>query len=399
MQRKRTMKREIGIVSCALVLCLCLSMAVFAVFVQPAVADAFSADIAEECDRLFAMAMGETVDAEGNVGDLIVDRSIVYDIELQELGYIYAYRGNDASGYAVVLVQNTLKVTEIVPDATDPYAEFDGERVYVSEFKYAVHSNGCFTLTNGVEVNKSTLENEPHYLGIGTGMTTTQKQIYYTSKSENKYQVCTVPPDYYAVDLTGACVAAAGGNIIMYYDRFVESLIPDYTPGRQLGTLYQYKGANDTTNSVISTLYTDMQGTSAGISVANFKSGLQAYCTRNGATATFTSCMSNGTLNYAGLKTKVSANIPVIIFVERLTLSDIGELSGYDDYVIMSGYAMHALVAFGYNEITYTLSDGTTSLNKLVLTASGYAEMPKAYLNIDNTLIADDAYSVSIVAR
>ena len=52
--------------------------------------------------------------------------------------------------------------------------------------------------------------------------------------------------------------------------------------------------------------------------------------------------------------------------------------------------------AFGYYEVTYSLSGGGSETGRFLQVATGIAKKREAYLNIDNNLQMTDAYTVNI---
>ena len=52
--------------------------------------------------------------------------------------------------------------------------------------------------------------------------------------------------------------------------------------------------------------------------------------------------------------------------------------------------------AFGYYEVTYSLSGGGSETGRFLQVASGIETMKTAYLNMDNNLQTVNAYSVNI---
>lgn len=56
----------------------------------------------------------------------------------------------------------------------------------------------------------------------------------------------------------------------------------------------------------------------------------------------------------------------------------------------------HAMTAFGYKDITYTLTNGTKRNDKYLTIASGMIEAPKGYFNISYKTSIDEALAIKI---
>ena len=56
----------------------------------------------------------------------------------------------------------------------------------------------------------------------------------------------------------------------------------------------------------------------------------------------------------------------------------------------------HAMTAFGYKDITYTLTNGAQRNDKYLTIASGMIEAPKGYFNISYKTNIDEALAIKI---
>ena len=336
--------------------------------------------------------------------DLVFSRSLIYDIDGNALGYVFDYDADGVPGYAVaILGENGVKVTEICPNSENPYVRTEGIPVYTGEFGYWDKAGENFiSLTSGAVLSKAELLQacEIRYCAIGDELSSGGRVVNYESKQVSEFSLARTIPTYYYEVTSNACVPIAAGNIVAYFDRYCAQLIPNYTPGRGLGLRYDYidvQGAE--INAMMAQLCVDM-GTNVegnGNTVAEFKSGLNTYCARAGYSLSYESCMSGNSLDYNKAKQSIQTDRnPVILFVQKLEISTINESGNSDTYDTLYGPSNHAMSAFGYYEVTYSLSGGGSETGRFLQVATGIAKKREAYLNIDNNLQMTDAYTVNI---
>ncbi|MDE5618554.1 MAG: hypothetical protein K2I79_03620 [Clostridia bacterium] len=341
----------------------------------------------------------------GLSGNIDIEKSPVYDAELQVLGYEYEFVSEGSRGYMIIIEDvkdGFVKVSEVVADAESPYNNAVGTPIYLSELNYADYNDGIYTIIR--EDKQLTYEQiedtyETRYAAAGE-MTSTTKKIEYASREVDKLELAVRIPSYVGVDLVGACVPVMGGNIITFYDRVCVNLIPNFTPCSSMGSLHMYKGQTQEINDLIKTLYYGMNPsstTTGGHTIAGFMTGMDSYCKGKGYNASYSECASNGKLNYSTAKTKLKAGQPIALFVNNVEFVSIQE---YDDYDYLYTYykegVAHAMTAFGYKEITYTFSNGSTQKEDYIYLATGYGDTLRAYMNINNRMTIDAAYAVNI---
>lgn len=367
----------------------------FATFYIGGTANAFTQEELDECDRLFLAAVGETVDQSGEAGSFVANKRIVYDADLRELGIVYSYTSNSGNGYAVIVVQDEITVSEIV-EGNDPYANLPGTPIYINQFTYAGYVDGNYVFENGATLTRAQINAYVGYHGAGT-LTQTTRTVTYTSKTDNTYTAIKSSPSYNHVEeYSSDCTAVAAANIIGYYDRLKPELIPNYASYRAFGSNYTYKSQDATINSLIGTLYNDIGVNPAtGASASKFRNGLSAYCNRQGATVSYTDVMSNQWLNCDAAKTFFMDEKPVVFFMERIVFETVSTSGNTDSYTSHSSGETHACVGFEYRLIEYTLSNGATSFTHLIKAATGISSIKKAYLNADTSTIVE-AYGITI---
>lgn len=232
----------------------------------------------------------------------------------------------------------------------------------------------------------------------GSDFTDKVFSIEYTKRTPSGKNLALVAPDYIVPNVT--CVPIAGANLLGFYDRFCTELIPNFTPGVvYAGTHYVYNAYDGNVTNAALQLASDMGLTDPahqGATVAGFKSGLNTYCNRKSYTATLISVMNNKSFNYDSAKAQINSGKPIILFCSEFNLAVIGEKTNVDRVVLHTCKDPHAMVAFGYSEYTYTLSNGSTRVDKYLNVATGVDILTSSKLYIGSDVTIDDAYAVNI---
>ena len=355
----------------------------------------------DEFERTFIQTAEELGLMDSN---LVFSRSLVYDIDGNALGYVFDYNADGVPGYAVaILGESGVKVTEICPNSENPYVRAEGIPVYTGEFGYWDKAGENFiSLTSGAVLSKAELLQacEIRYCAIGDELLSGGRVVNYESKQVSEFSLARTIPAYSYEVTPNACAPIAAGNIVAYFDRYCAQLIPNYTPGRGLGLRYDYKTEQGTEiNALIAQLCVDM-GTNVegnGNTEEECLSGLSLYCTRAGYEVSYESCMNGGALDYSKAKQSLQTDKkPLLLFVTKVALSDIREEGDSDIYTTLYGPTNHVMSAFGYYEVTYSLSGGGSETGRFLQVGTGIEDMRIAYLNMDNNLQMTDAYTVNI---
>ena len=359
----------------------------------------------DECDVVFLENIKELAKENYN-GDITITASkeYVFDMNLAPLGFLYTFTVNEEEGYAIVINTNGIfEIAELFFDSPNPYKELSNiNRVYVNNMIYLYEENEEFYSIEGEgalsEQQLNVIRGVALYSDGGT-LTSSSETITYTSKSENKYEMAKRHPGITHISgYSNTCAPVAGANLVQFWDRYKSNLIANYTPGSSINNFYFYKNPNSETDAVLIQLYNDM-GTNSngnGTTITQFKNGLITYCARYNYTITYSSCMSNNTFNYSTAKQYLSAGSPIVIFLYGFNVVEIDSLNNVDYVYYLTSDAAHVMAGFGYNEITYNLSNGTTRLDKYIAVAAGLVAKQRGYLNVENYLQIDDAYAVTV---
>ena len=232
--------------------------------------------------------------------------------------------------------------------------------------------------------------------GIMTIANTYSVVINYEDRSANTFLMALKHPNYTYSPYPSDCACIAGANVLGYYDRYDENLIPNHTSGSLLMGKYIYSIQDAYVYDVIQQLYFDMGTTSEGTTVGEFKNGMITYCNRKGKTITFTSCMKNGKFDYSTAKSYMEADQPVVLFCSGYNVSDVDLYEQYDRITYYESTGNHVMVGFGYQDISYTLSNATNVLYQYIRVASGIDTKSNGYFDINHNANINDAYAINI---
>ena len=224
---------------------------------------------------------------------------------------------------------------------------------------------------------------ETKYCGSGN-FTDESETINYATKETASYTMKGEIPCYYKQSNNSGCAVVAGAELIGYYDRFCEELIPDYKSYVQLGSAIMYRSVSFQTLSVMEELYTSMETDvdGAGTTYDGFHKGMKSYVNKRGYSY---STEDLGSLDFNKYKTAVENNKPVAVFLLNYSLAVTGEDNGSSE-VIKSHHSpiAHVVVGCGYKVDTYYNANGQVIATRTYLkVASGLDFYNITYLCLD----------------
>lgn len=358
-----------------------------------------------ECDTVFRKAMEEIVaEAAINIGTFKVKREPVYDISLTQLGFIYLMQYDDKEGFALVIhTKGSFDVTEFYLEANNPYEEYCGKNVYVGILLYLVFIDDCFVeVETGNVIATQDIENlyEKAFSSTMSNIMTGYETVYYIDKNVNKYELTKRHPAYYPTgeNISNACTPAAGANILGYWTRYYPELVPGFIPGSiQLGQ-YLYKEWAEEADKLVENLYYAM-GTNTvapGTTVTAFISGMTSFVNNTGRQIDYASCNVGGAFNYSFAKQKLKEGMPLVLFIDGFRIDEFYDMTNQMSLSYMIAESAHAMAGFGFNETTYTLSNGTRRVDSYIQVATGLVSKPKGYYNINYNTTIDECYAITI---
>lgn len=363
---------------------------------------AYADALEDECNLVFENAL-EEIFAEENITaeNITIIKEPVYDLSLVQLGFIYSMHYDNKEGFAFVInTDGNIGVSEFCVDAVSPYEGYNGDKVYVNQMLYLVWQDNRFIDTeSGAVLDAEAISKlSEKAFSSGGSFSYGSETINYTSKSEDKFKIAPRYPTYFPVGLSNACVPAAGASVIGFWTRYYPELIPGFTPGYTAFGQYLYLETSDAADPVIETLYDKMNTNKYedGTNIAQFISGMNSYVSEKGKNISYSSTMTNGNFNYSLAKQKLESGVPLVLFVDKFRIDEFqeGTNQSYISYTIAQ--TCHAMAGFGYSEITYTLTNGTTRTDTYIQVATGLVRSAKAYYNIYYNTQIDESYAITI---
>ncbi len=254
----------------------------------------------------------------------------------------------------------------------------------------------CLPFCGGWSSTPAAAEQSDRYVGgelIGTYASS--ETIPYVSKQVvDDISTANSTPKYFAVNgMQNGCGAVAGGIIIGFYDKYYANLIPGWDSYYSTG---RYKGQDGTyVQGLLFDLYDKMQTNvvAPGVSESEFKNGLQSCVVDHGYNIQYTSLGAGNNFNYSTFKTAVNNNQLTVLFVEPSNIYSLEPFENEDILVSSTINGNHIMVAYGYYEVKYTLSNGTRT-DKYLYVATGLSGSSTALYKVGSYVNA--AYKVTI---
>lgn len=266
----------------------------------------------------------------------------------------------------------------------------------------------CITTLSNVNLNEfaKAADEEIYYATeiFDVNYTTETETINYSTKTSESYMINRSYPQYYNLntELNNWCANVAGANVIGFYDRYYDELIPNCTVGLTRGSTYTYyaMGVNSTEKqAVINSLYT-LMGTDAvqpGTTQAQFKNGLISYVNGKSKSASFNSVMSGSSFDLNKAIAEFKSGRPICLFMSGYNFSRVSD-NGSTATLSKEIYSgNHIAVVFGYEKVNYYSSDGSLVATKIYLeAATGFNFTTTGRYIVNNNGTLNDAESVNI---
>ena len=250
-----------------------------------------AAVVESEADKLFYETLSNIFDYEkADTTEVSADKERLYDIDLNELGIAYSFTYGEEQGFAILIDDGELRVTEFYSQGESPYQQAEGKYVYVKQGIYWYSDGESFydcETELPVSEDSVSLLGEEAYRG-GTDPVYETERVDYLYRSENKYNILPSIPTCMFGE-AGSCVAKMCTNLVVYIDKTYTNLIPNYEPGIAFMGSYMYQSDTTETMAVYDQLYDDTGTDANGATVADFKSGFQTYVNRQGYSVNYTS--------------------------------------------------------------------------------------------------------------
>lgn len=187
--------------------------------------------------------------------------------------------------------------------------------------------------------------------------TTTIEYNYRTVDS--KYTPGGAPYYTQVNGMSNACGAVAGAEIVAFYDKYYDNMIPDWVSYYASGT-YRLQDSVHVPD-VMWQLYDLMQTNvkDVGVSEQEFVDGLKTYINNQGYSVTMQNVVSGSSIDYQACKNAINNNKVIALLSHACDVYLLGESSGYDIVNPVNIAGSHIMVAFGYYEVNYYNSNNT----------------------------------------
>lgn len=215
--------------------------------------------------------------------------------------------------------------------------------------------------------------------------------IEYTNRTVDSHTLALRFPTYNYSPAIGSCAAIGGGNLIGFYDRYFEDLIPDHSSGKPFGNTYLYSIEDAAVQAVIRELYDYMGASTTGTTEKQFKNGLTDFCRDRGRTIEFSSCMEGGSLSYSKAQSYLEQNQPVVLFLSTYNVVDMAERENKDLLSVYVSEVPHIMIGFGYKTYVY---DGTAY--RYFSVATGHLSNSSGLFNINYKTKINNVLAVKI---
>lgn len=220
--------------------------------------------------------------------------------------------------------------------------------------------------------------------------------IVYDSREYNEYDLAIFCPTYTFAPTVGSCAPIAAANIIGFYDRYDENLIPNHKSGTLVGSWYSYALEDDAVESVIRELHS-LMGTTAttGTTENQFLDGLKSFCKSKGKNMETFSCMSGSSFSFSKAQSYIDSNMPIALFLSGYNVGFRSSRDHEDSFSFLKSDANHVMVGFGYSTFIYQTSDGTLTKNYFKV-ASGISGSSSGIYDISLDTHINDALAIRI---
>lgn len=236
------------------------------------------------------------------------------------------------------------------------------------------------------------------YADVQLVSTYTTTTVNYTSKDDSVYKrTAGNTPCYISLnDMTNACGAVAGAEIVAYYDKYFENLIPDWVSYYPKTGKYRLQDSTYVP-AVMRELYTLMRTNvdDVGVSESDFKDGLKKYINNHGYNVSYQNVVSGSSIDYNACKQAIDNNKIIALLTRACEIYEVGYGNGHDTIVGVNITGSHIMVAYGYQEIRYYNESGLFRTDLYLDVATGWSLPETSYYKV-NPHNLNAAYIVNI---
>lgn len=218
--------------------------------------------------------------------------------------------------------------------------------------------------------------------------------VNYSTRTDDFFSLAYRFPTYSYAPAANSCGAIAGANIVGFFDRYYETLIPNHSAGIPVGSSFKYSPEDAAVRNTIDQLYDLMMVDSQGVTMAMFIKGFFDYVRITHRTPEFVPLKErDGSFNFEKAVAQLKSNRPLVFFLQGYNIVRFTEGTNSDTISTSVYTENHIMVAFGYQ--TYTYDNGTTY--RFFSVATGNFGRESGLFNIDADTVINDAWSVNVV--
>lgn len=230
-------------------------------------------------------------------------------------------------------------------------------------------------------------DDEIYYAGFVTARYETET-FSYSTKTTESYFVNATFPNYYNTNnsLQNICAPVAGSNIIAYYARYFNDLIPGVTIGQERNGVFIYYPMRLSAagkQAVIDELYQRMQTnvTGEGSTQSQYENGLASYVQSKGLAISYQSVLTNGSFDLSKAVAQLKNGNPISLSMIGFCFADVKD-SGNSVTLNKRLYdGNHIAIAYGYEKVNYFNANGAITRSEIYLhIATGNENITGVYI-------------------
>ena len=198
----------------------------------------------------------------------------------------------------------------------------------------------------------------------------------YVTKTTETFSINPSFPNYYNTNgsLRNTCANVAGANIIGFYDRYFENLIPNSVPGIGASRYIYYPMSKNiiANQAVINDLYEKMQTNVGedGCTQDQYKKGISLYVQNHGYKGAFYSVMTNGNFDLDKAKSQLNMGNPISLYLGGFSFTNVTDTGNIVTFDTFQYDGNHIAITYGYEKVNYYNINGNIIRSEIYLKVS-----------------------------
>lgn len=199
--------------------------------------------------------------------------------------------------------------------------------------------------------------------------------------------------------LENSCGATAGAEVVAFYDRYFENLIPNYSAFYSPIGIYLLKDRTYIP-TLMNELYTLMRTNidDEGVSEYDCLNGLKSYVRGKGQEMSYSSVRSSSFINETAYLVAINSNQPVLLFNVSTDVAEFSIKETSETIVYTRVEQNHIFVGYGYYKVKYYNSSGVNFRTDVYIrAASNLLGLTNGYIRISSTTstLTSNSWSIS----